>query len=77
MLVEDARRLAALAMTVPEALVKTGGTQRGLPGLLVDVQHAALGAGGRGRVEVEDGGLDAVQVQDAGERETAEARADY
>ncbi|WP_033291794.1 hypothetical protein [Amycolatopsis jejuensis] len=40
--------------------------------VVVDVEQAALRAGGRGRFGLVDRGRDATDVQDAGEDETAE-----
>jgi hypothetical protein len=59
-----------------ELLVQAGGAQRPLTGVVVDVEHAALGPRRRRGVQIEDGGLDAAHVQDTSEHEPAEARAD-
>lgn len=76
MLVQDPHGLAARVDGGEELLVQTRGAQRGLAGLDVHVEHAALGArGGRG-LQVVDGGFDAAEVQDARQDEAAEASAD-
>lgn len=56
-----------------ELLDQSGGRQRGLAVPGVYVEHAALSACGRGGLRFIDGGRDAVNVQDAGQCETAEA----
>src|ERR1700722_3560217 len=47
-----------------------------LPGLGVQVEGAALGAGVRSGIPLVDAGLDAVDMQDPGERETGQAGPD-
>jgi len=60
----------------PELLHQTGRLQRGLPVVVVDVEHAALRAGVRGALRLVHDGLDAVDLKDAGEGEAAEPGAD-
>jgi hypothetical protein len=59
-----------------ELAVQAGGVQRDLARVLVDVEHAALGAGVGRRLQVENGCLYAVDVQHPGQGEAAEAAAD-
>ena len=74
--VEHARGLAARVDERAELVEQAGGAQRRLAVVLVDVEHAALRARvGRG-LGLEDGGGDAVDVEDAREHQPAEAGAD-
>lgn len=75
-LVEYAGGLAAGMDQGTEAVVETGGAQGRLAVVFVDVEHAALGPGVPVRLQVEDGGFDAVDVQDAGQGQAAESGAD-
>ena len=63
-------------MIARNSLGEAGRLERELPVVLVDVELAALGAGLRRRLRLVDRRGDAVDVQDAGEGEAAEARAD-
>jgi hypothetical protein len=74
--VDDASGLAARMDQRPELVMQPSGPQRGLAGLLVNVEHAALGTGARSWLQVEDGGLDAVDVQHFGQSQAAEPAAD-
>ncbi|GAA3309103.1 hypothetical protein GCM10020295_72830 [Streptomyces cinereospinus] len=74
--VEHPQFLAARQDARAELLAQARGAQGPLAGVLVDVEHAALGAGGGGGVQVEDRRLDAVRVQHAGEGEPAQSAAD-
>ncbi len=76
MLVEHARRLAALVDDRAELVGQAGRFERELAVVLVDVELAALRAGLRRGFRLVDRGGDAVDVEDAGEGEAAEARAD-
>jgi hypothetical protein len=69
-------RLAALEDGGPELGGQPGRRQGRLAVVVVDVEHAALGAGRRGGLGLEDDGRDAVHVQKAGKGETADAGAD-
>ena len=73
---EDPGGLAALEDQAAELLRQARGRQRRLTVVLVDVEHPALGARGRGRLRLVDGDRDAVDVQDAGQDESAEAGSD-
>ena len=75
-LVEHARRLAALVDDRAELLGETGRFERELPVVLVDVELAALCAGLCRGLRLVDGGGDAVDVEEASEGEAAEARTD-
>ncbi len=75
-LVEHARRLAALVDDRAELVGEAGRFERELPVVLVDVELAALRAGLRRGLRLVDRRGDAVDVQDACEGEAAEARAD-
>ncbi len=59
-----------------ELLGQLGGAQGELSGVVVDVEHPALGPDVRAGLQVEDGGVEAVDVQHPGEGEPAEAAAD-
>jgi hypothetical protein len=74
--IDDAHRLTADVDERAELLVQAGDVQRRLAGVLVDVEHAALGAGVPARFEVEDGRLNAVGVEDPSGGEAAESPAD-
>ena len=76
MLVEHARGLAALVDDRAELAREADRFERELPVVLVDVELAALRAGLPGGIRLVDRRGDAVDVQDAGEGEAAEARAD-
>ncbi len=73
---EQTHGLTALVDERAETVVQTGRVQRLLPVLRVDVEHAALRTGRGRRLQFEDRRLDAVDVQDAGGGEAAEAAAD-
>ncbi len=75
-LVEHPRGLTPLADDGVELVGQPGGGERDLTVVLVDVELAPLGAGGRIRLGFVDGGVDAVDMEDPGEGETAEARTD-
>ena len=75
-LVEHARGLAALVDDRAELVGEAGRFERELPVVLVDVELAALRAGLRRGLRLVDRRGDAVDVEDAGEGEAAEARAD-
>ncbi len=74
--VENPRRLAALQDEAAELLGQAGRLEGGLAVVVVDVEHPALGARGRRGLRLVDRGRDAVDVQDAGQDESAEAGAD-
>ncbi len=74
--VEHAQRLAALVDETEELVVETGVLQGELPVVVVDVEHAALRTGGGRGLRLVDRGRYAVDVQDPGERQPAEPRAD-
>ncbi len=74
--VERAQRLAALVDDRAELVGQAGRLERALPVVGVDVELAALRAGVFRGVGLVDRGRDAVDVQDAGEGEAAEARTD-
>ena len=74
--VEDPHRLAALVDDGAELVDQAGRLEGELPVVLVDVEHAALRARRRRGLGLVDRGRDAVDVQDAGEREAAESGAD-
>ncbi|TYB71088.1 TetR/AcrR family transcriptional regulator [Nonomuraea sp. PA05] len=75
-LVEEPHGLAALVDEAGELLEQAGVLEGVLPVVAVDVEHAALRAGLRRGLGLVDGRGDAVDVQDAGERQPAERRAD-
>src|SRR5258708_512162 len=75
-LVDDAHGFTALVHDGAEVLVKPGRPQRHLAPVFVDIDHAALRTGVRRRVEVVDGCLAPVQVEDASESQAAQSRAD-
>ena len=74
--VEHPRRLAALVDEAAELVEQAGRLQGELPVVLVDVELAALGAGAGRGLGLVDRRRDAVDVQDAGEGQAAEAGAD-
>ena len=74
--VEHPRSLAALVDDSAELVEEAGRLQRELSVVVVDVEHSALRARIRGRIGLVDGGGDAVDVQNASERQPAEAGAD-
>src|ERR1700722_18776443 len=59
-----------------EFFVEASRLQRELTVILVDVEHPALRARRRRRIGFVDGGLDAVNAENASESEAAEAGAD-
>ena len=63
-------------ISAAELLEQPGRAQCRLPGVLVDVEHAALGASLRPRLQLEDRSLDTVFGQDAGQGKAAETGAD-
>ena len=75
-LVEDPEGLAALEDEPAELVGQACRVEGRLAAVVVDVQHPALGTRRRRRLRLVDGDRDAVDVQDAGEREAAEAGAD-
>jgi hypothetical protein len=62
-LVEDPDRLTAGVDQPPEPRAQTRCPQGDLARVVVDVEHAALGAGSPGRLEVEQRGVDPVHPQ--------------
>jgi hypothetical protein len=74
--VEHAGGLGALVDDGVELVGEAGRGQGGLPVVLVQVELAALGPGLRRRLRLVDRGRDAVDVQDAGQGEAAQARPD-
>lgn len=74
--VQDPVGLAAGQDEVAEPLEQAGGLERRLAVVGVDVQQPALGARGRRGLRFVDRDRDAVQVQDAGQDEAAEACSD-
>jgi len=74
--VEDAGGFATPVDDPLERVPEVAGTDRLLAVVVVDVEHPALDAGVPVRLEVEHGGLDSPDVQDAGRGEPAEAGAD-
>ena len=74
--VQDPVGLAALQDEAAELPAQPGGRERRLAVPGMDVEHAALRARGRRGVRFVDRDRDAVNVQHAGQRETAEARPD-
>jgi hypothetical protein len=63
-------------MIARNSSVRPAAFERELPVVLVDIELAALGAGLRRGLRLVDRRGDAVDVEDAGEGEAAEARAD-
>jgi len=76
LLVDDASCSAASVDDRAVLLGEPGHLQGELPGVFMQVELSALGAGACGLLRLVDGGGDAAQVQDPGERESAEAGAD-
>ena len=74
--VPDAHGVAAGQRELLKAVEDAGRTQRGLPGVLVHVEHAALMPGVRRGVPVVDLDVDAVYVQDGGQGQSPEAGSD-
>lgn len=75
-LVEHAQCLTALVDETEERVEETGVLEGELPVVVVDVEHAALGAGAGRGLRLVDGDRNAVDVQDPGERQPAEPGAD-
>ena len=75
MRVEHPRGLAAFMDDPAEFVEQSGRLQRELSVVVMDVEHSALRARIRRRIGLVDGGGDAVDVQDASERQPAEAGA--
>ena len=74
--VEHARGLATLVDDGAERLREAGRRERGLPIWLMDVELAALRPSARRRLGLVDRRGDAMDVENAGEDEPAEAGAD-
>ena len=76
MSVEGACGFAADMHDGAEGLGEPRRDKRGLSGVVMDVEHAALAPGGRGCLGLVNGGGHAVHAKDLGQQQATEARTD-